>query len=114
MNYFISLITLPYSLFLIISRYECFGQTLIEDRSQGLPMIGYDIYPSFYWIVKGGFNSKAIEPYQTKYFVEAIQEILADKEIFCNYSKPSLIAAQETESIHIDKLWIRLIQEQRI
>ncbi|CAK1950758.1 glycosyltransferase [Vibrio crassostreae] len=102
-----------YSLFLITSRYEGFGQTLIEARSQGLPIVGYNTYPALSWIVEDGLNGKVVEFGNEQAFCDAVLDILSSYDRYKYYSDSSLKKARETEGLLIDQNWIELLQNRR-
>lgn len=97
------------SLFLMTSHYEGFGQTLIEARSQGLPIVLYNTFDSAQWIVKNGFNGYLVSPYDKEEFKKSIMKITKDEETYKKYSKNALFLADETDNNVIEKKWKDLI-----
>lgn len=97
-----------YSIFIITSYYEGFGQTLIEARSQGLPIVGFNTYESFSWIVKDYYNGRVIEPFDNDSFCKAIEDIYSNYE---QYVINSLLKANETDINVVDKLWLKLLND---
>ncbi|WP_269156208.1 glycosyltransferase [Photobacterium damselae] len=95
-----------YSIFIITSYYEGFGQTLIEARSQGLPIVGFNTYESFSWIVSDHYNGRGIVPFDNDSFCEAIKDVYNNYDY---YSINSLSKANETTMELIDKKWENLI-----
>src|SRR5690606_32264812 len=61
-----------YSVFLMTSHYEGFGQTIIEARSQGLPVIAYNTFDAASWVIKNGETGFLIQPYDKYSFKKAI------------------------------------------
>lgn len=98
-----------YSLFIMTSRYEGFGQTLIEARSQGLPIVVYNTFLAAKTIVKNGSNGFLVEPYNTLDFVNAIKLILGSEIVYSQFSQNSLSQAFETEQSSVDKMWSQLL-----
>ncbi|WP_017445384.1 glycosyltransferase [Gayadomonas joobiniege] len=86
-----------YSVFLMTSHYEGFGQTLIEARSQGLPIVAYNTFDALTWIVQDGVNGKVVPYKDENAFSNAIQQILSDESIYLEYSKNSIDMAKSTE-----------------
>lgn len=99
-----------YAVFLITSTFEGFGQTLIEARSQGLPIVGFDTYPSFRWIVDDGVNGYAVKYGDISSFISAIKRITDDETKYSMFTQAALIKAKETEMSYVDELWLALIE----
>lgn len=94
-----------YSVFIMTSHFEGFGQTLIEARSQGLPVVLYDSFDAAPWVVKDKKTGFLIEPYNIDSFVESVRKLCENKELFLKFSKNSLNYAFETDSSQIEKMW---------
>lgn len=98
-----------YSLFLMTSNYEGFGQTLIEARSQGLPIVAFNTFDALSWIVKDGYNGRVIGNKDEELFRMAIIDILSDEEKFYSYSKGAIEMADSTEISTVSNLLIDMI-----
>lgn len=98
-----------YSLFLMTSRYEGFGQTLIEARSQGLPVVAYDTFDAASWIVKDGETGWLVPYGNESMFVDKVKDILADENRYGEFSRRSLNAARETDKDYVADLWLGLL-----
>lgn len=93
------------SIFLMTSIYEGFGQTLIEARSQGLPIVAYETFDTLQTIVEDGYNGYRIKPYDRDEFVSAIIKISENLELYQQMSNNAIIKAQETENNKINEKW---------
>jgi glycosyltransferase involved in cell wall biosynthesis len=98
-----------YSVFLMTSRYEGFGQTLIEARSQGLPLVVYDTFDALPWILKDGVNGYRVPFGNLKLFCDKIQETCQLEQKYCELSSNSLEMAQETDLQMVNEKWKKLI-----
>lgn len=94
-----------YAVFVMTSRYEGFGQTLIEARSQGLPIVAYNNFDALIWIIDDGVNGYAIENKNLMQFSQKIQNICADEQQFITLSSNALKKSVETEKHHVNLLW---------
>lgn len=94
-----------HSLFVMSSHYEGFGQTLIEARSQGLPIVAFRTFDALSWIIKEDSNGKIISAYDTSAFADAIVNILESDAIFESMATNALRYAKETEKENINRIW---------
>ncbi|MDN6161597.1 MAG: glycosyltransferase, partial [Atopostipes sp.] len=93
------------SILLLLSKSEGFGNVLVEAMSVGMPIIVYDSYPAAKSIVSEGVG-KLIPYGESDQVIEAIQEILKDKETFEEFSNQ---AYQESKKYEKE----RIIQQYR-
>ncbi|WP_260261958.1 glycosyltransferase [Vibrio intestinalis] len=94
-----------YAVFLMTSRYEGFGQTLIEARSQGLPIIAYHTFDALAWIVEEGVNGYKIDDGDSEQFAQRIIQLCENEQLYSLLSTKALDKAQETESSVVNRLW---------
>lgn len=100
-----------YSLFVMTSHYEGFGQTLIEARSQGLPIVMFDTFDAARWIVRNGFNGYLVGGEHCERFASRVKQLLGDDELFREMSANSLTLAKETDNEYVESLWTKLLEE---
>ena len=93
------------------SRYEGFGNTLIEARSQGLPIIAYDTFEALKWIVEDGKNGYLIPFEDQKKFADSILKISNSEKIYSEMSRNALKMSESTEYEKIMKKWRELIND---
>lgn len=98
-----------YALFLMTSHYEGFGQTLIEARSQGLPIIAFDTFDALPWIVQDGCNGFIVSPDDKAGFAQRIQTLTTDTALYERLSQCALLLARETEAGIINRQWQNLL-----
>ena len=94
-----------YSVFLMTSRYEGFGQTLIEARSQGLPIVAFNNFDALSFIVKHGYNGFKISNSDKQEFASKISELCDNNELYNKMSKNALLKAKDTEAAYVKQLW---------
>lgn len=97
-----------YSLFLMTSKYEGFGQTLIEARSQGLPIVVFDTFPAAQWIVRERENGYLIAPYNVQDMALKIRTILESPEVYSALCHGALVLADETTKHTVNSRWKEL------
>lgn len=98
-----------YSLFIMTSHFEGYGQTLIEARSQGLPLVVYETFPALKSIIKNNYNGIRIKAYDRLEFINAILTITSNQNSYLEYSKNALSSAKSTEQKYINNLWKEVI-----
>lgn len=94
-----------YSVFLMTSRYEGFGQTLIEARSQGLPIVAYNTFDALTWIIEDGVNGFTVSKWKRKTFAKKIEYICSEENKYKTMSENALKKAFVTEKQHIGEIW---------
>lgn len=102
-------VLINYSIFIMTSNYEGFGQSLIEARSQGLPIIVYNTFDAARWIVRDGENGYLISPRRSDEYCSKIMELCTNDRQYCEFSRRSLELAKDTELEEIDNMWANLL-----
>tara|TARA_R110002020_G_scaffold172410_3_gene362766 strand:- start:2863 stop:3945 length:1083 start_codon:yes stop_codon:yes gene_type:complete len=100
-----------YSVFLMTSHYEGFGQTLIEARSQGLPLVVFNNFEAATWLIKQGENGFLINNNDVGDCVNKIEALTTDQATFNVYSNNCLKMADETDNEKVEKQWGKLLSE---
>ncbi|SDS06390.1 Glycosyltransferase involved in cell wall bisynthesis [Halopseudomonas litoralis] len=98
-----------HAVFIMTSHYEGFGQTLIEARSQGLPIVAFDTFDALPWIVQNGRNGFTVSPGDLAGFAERIQSLTTDADLYERFSQSALLLARETEASIINRQWQNLL-----
>lgn len=98
-----------YNIFLMTSNYEGFGQTLIEARSQGLPIVVFDNFEAAQWIVKNGDNGFLIKNKNIQDFSEKVLFISSSPETYQSFSDSAIQLSIETDINHVESLWKDLL-----
>lgn len=97
------------SVFLMTSRHEGFGQTLVQARSQGLPIVVFDTFDSARWIVSSGVNGYLVKPFDITQFADKVREVLKSEEAYRFYAENCLSSAGSTEEIKVNRQWLSLL-----
>lgn len=103
-------VLLNYSVFLMTSNYEGFGQTLIEARSQGLPIIARDTFPALSFIVKDGVNGFRVSGAE-KEFSEKVLQVTSSEESYHRLSKGAIELAGSTSESIVGDLWVGVLDQ---
>lgn len=100
-----------FGIFLMTSRFEGFGQSLTEARSQGLPIIAFDTFPALHWIVRDSVNGYIVQPFDTNSFCRKVIDITASDSQYQKFSEAALAQAHETDEAFINGLWTSLVDK---
>ena len=100
-----------YSVFLMTSHYEGFGQTLIEARSQGLPLVVFNNFEAATWLIKQGENGFLINDNDVDDCVNKIKALTTEQATFNVFSNNCLKMANETDNEKVEKQWEKLLSE---
>ena len=100
------------NIFLMTSFYEGFANTLVEARSQGLPIIAYDTFESLRWIIKDGESGYAIPLGESQKFADAIMNIVSSKERYSEMSKAAIKMSESTEYSKIMGKWMDILKSE--
>lgn len=103
-------VLLGYSVFLMTSNYEGFGQTLIEARSQGLPIVARDTFPALSFIVKDGVNGFRVTGGE-KEFSEKVLQVTSSEAFYRQLSKGSLELSGSTSESIVGDLWVSVLNQ---
>ncbi len=101
-----------YSVFLMTSNYEGFGQTLIEARSQGLPVVLFDTFDAASWIVQNGINGYLVKNNDIYLFSEKIRFLCENENEYATVSLGAIKTAATTDRDIINDKWFYLLTSQ--
>jgi glycosyltransferase involved in cell wall biosynthesis len=93
-----------HSIFIMTSNFEGFGQTLIEARSQGLPIILYNTFTAARWIVHDRENGYLVENKDVHSAVQSILE-LEDPNKYKKFCSNAISLAYQTDPDRVASLW---------
>ncbi|WP_143247604.1 glycosyltransferase [Agaribacterium haliotis] len=96
-----------YSVFMMTSHFEGFGQSLIEARSQGLPIVAYNSFDALSWVVEHGKTGFIVPPGDAKLFAQKLEQA-SSPELYAQLSSAALEKAKETDRNVVAALWAEL------
>lgn len=99
-----------YSLFIMTSFYEGYGQSLIEARSQGIPIVLFNTFDAAQSVVVDGKNGRLIKPFDQITFIDSVKEILATDLIYQQMSCESIALSASTDPLSIQNKWLTLFK----
>lgn len=77
-------------LFLMLSAYEGFGNTLVEAQARGVVPVAFDSYSAVRWILNHGQDALLVPPFDLDAYAEALVSLATD---------PARLAAMRTAAI---------------
>ncbi|QHJ11408.1 Glycosyltransferase Gtf1 [Paraglaciecola mesophila] len=99
-----------YSVFIMTSFYEGYGQSLIEARSQGLPIVLFNTFDAAQSVVVDGKNGFLIEPFDQTSFRDSIRKILESDALYKQMSLESVALSATTDPQSIQDKWLALFK----
>lgn len=97
-----------YSIFVMTSHYEGFGQSLIEARSQGVPVVVFDTFEALPDVVSHEVTGFIVPYMNHKLFAERIIELAESTEKYQLFSSNSLWLSANNELQAINNKWSKL------
>lgn len=97
-----------YSVFIMTSYYEGYGQSLIEARSQGLPIVLFNTFDAAQSVVVDGKNGFLIKSFEKEAFKDGIRRILKSDSEYQRMSRESIAMSAATDSLSIQGKWLSL------
>lgn len=107
----VDLVLRHYSLFIMTFYFKGFGQSLIEARSQGLPLVAFETFDALQTIISNDFNGYRIKPFDCVDFANAIKNILSSNDSYIDFSKSAIKKSVETEHAFFSEKWALLFSE---
>ncbi|PKG98778.1 glycosyltransferase [Paraglaciecola sp. MB-3u-78] len=99
-----------YSIFIMTSYYEGYGQSLIEARSQGLPIVLFNTFDAAQSVVIDGKNGFLIAPFDQQLFIDGIRKILTIDSVYQHMSFESISLSATSDTLSIQNKWLRLFK----
>ncbi|WP_158769011.1 glycosyltransferase [Paraglaciecola sp. L1A13] len=99
-----------YSVFIMTSYYEGYGQSLIEARSQGLPIVLFNTFDAAQSVVVDSKNGFLIEPFDQKSFINSIRKVLQNDSVYRQMSYESVALSATTDTLSIKNKWLKLFK----
>ena len=99
-------------IFVLPTRFDCFGISFVEAMTFGLPCIGRNIC-AMPEIIDEGVNGELITSDDPRQLAEKIQKICCDEKVFESYSVAALEKAKMFTWEKVAENMMRIIEEDR-
>jgi glycosyltransferase involved in cell wall biosynthesis len=99
-----------YSVFIMTSYYEGYGQSLIEARSQGLPIVLFNTFDAAQSVVIDSKNGFLVKAFENETFIEAIRSVLKSDSVYQQMSQESIALSATTNTSSIQSKWFSLFK----
>lgn len=93
------------SLYVMLSRHECFPMTLLEAQAAGLPCISFDCETGPRHIIKHQVNGLLIEPGNTEQMAAAINHLLEHQHKRSEWGQNALVNSKNFSAPKIFAMW---------
>lgn len=101
------------SMYVMTSLQEGLPMVLLEAKSNGLPLISFDIETGPSEIIKDGVNGYLIKPYEIDDMAEKIITLIENPKLRKILSDSSNVGLQKFDKKAVIASWIKLIEELR-
>lgn len=91
------------------SLQEGLPMVLLEAKSNGLPLVSFDIQTGPAEIIRDGVNGYLIPPYEIETMAEKICDLIEDRELRRNFSIQSELDVDKFEKENIIEEWEKLV-----
>ena len=98
-------------IFLMISRYEGFGRTIIEAQHFGCVPIAFNSFSALVHIVNDGIDSTLVRPFDVDKYVIAMSQLISNEAHFDELSKNAMLNSKRFEKQRVLKRWTKLLDE---
>ncbi len=101
------------SLFLMSSRYEGFGNVLVEALACGLPCMAFDCPTGPGYIIEDGKNGWLIPEGKEQVYVDRLKTLLQEEDLRKKMGQNALTSTSRFDLNHVMGLWHQLFKEIR-
>ncbi|WP_145200158.1 glycosyltransferase [Sphingobium sp. B2] len=98
-------------LFLMVSAFEGFGNTLIEAQMQGTVPVAFDTYSALRWILHDGIDALILRAGDIAGFAEAISRLARDSTRLASMSEAAVANAKRFSETNIGGQWEMLLAQ---
>lgn len=96
-------------LYVMTSLHEAFPMVLLESISQGTPIVAYDVRVGPRSIIKDGYNGFLVKENNVEKFVEKLELLLTESDIYHNMSKNAIISSKLYSEENLKDIWFNII-----
>lgn len=98
------------SIFLMTSRFEGFGMTLLEAQQMGVVPVAIDSYKSLHDIVIDGYNGLTVRNEILDDFVSCVRNLMDDENLRKRLASNAIYSSRKFSSSVIVERWIELLK----
>ncbi len=96
-------------LFVMTSLREALPMVLLEAITQGTPIIAYDVRVGPRSIIKDGYNGYLVEEGNIEKFVEKLEFLISENDIYSNMSENAIVSSQQYSEENLKNTWFYII-----
>lgn len=98
-------------LFMMTSRFEGFGMTLIEAQQMGCVPLAYDTYSSLHDIISNGENGVVVPFENETMYAEKLMKLMDDEDLRSKLMRRGMETSSAFNVEHITDCWISLLNK---
>lgn len=99
------------AIFLMLSAYEGFGNTLIEAQMHGVVPVAFKSYSALPWMLNDGVDAVFVEPFDLEHYAQLVTRLATDSQALARMRKASYENAKRFSEQRVGEQWIELFSE---
>jgi len=97
--------------FLMVSFFEGFGNTLIEAQMHGVVPVAFLSYSAVAWMLNDGVDAMLVPPFDVDRYVAALVQLATDEDKWTCMSAAAASNAQRFSEKAVGDIWLKVLSE---
>ena len=98
-------------IFLMLSFFEGFGNTLIEAQMNGVVPVAFRSYSAIEWMLNDGVDALLIPPFDVDRYADALVQLATDENRWTFMSAAAVSNAQRFSEKAVGDIWLKALSE---
>ena len=98
-------------IFLMLSFFEGFGNTLIEAQMHGVVPVAFRSYSAVEWMLNDGIDAMLVPPFDVDRYADALVQLATDEDKWTCMSAAALSNAQRFSEKAVGDIWLKVLSE---
>ena len=98
-------------IFLMVSFFEGFGNTLIEAQMHGVVPVAFQSYSAVEWMLNDGVDALLIPPFDIEPYVAALVQLAKDVDRWTCMSAAAVSNAQRFSEKTVGDIWLKVLSD---
>lgn len=98
-------------IFMMTSKFEGFGMTLIEAMQNACIPIAYDTFGALHDIIYDSYNGYIISPYDEQTYTNKLIDLINNEHLCSCLAKKAVLCSERFSAENISNKWIKMLNE---